>query len=353
MPAETRSRILSVIALCAMIGFFHGCNGESGDRDGASSASTWRFAIEEIQGSIQDSYAQKFKELVEEKSEGDIEVTVYPYGSLGTSDEITEQMRMGALQFAMSSPGHLGNVIPEVQVFLLHFLLSEDEEVNLKVLSDEELLRTFDELYRERDLKLLGFFQEGWMVWTTKHEVRSPADFDGVKIRVMTSPLLVSAYKAYGANPVTRPYSEVYSGLQLGMIDGQVNPVFAIEEMSFYEVSDWMIFADHAPFITSVVTNADFYEGLPAARKQIIDEAVAELNEYIFDVQREVNAERLETITENKPDINIVSELTAEEREAFRELSLPVRDEFIDLVGDRGEEILQLILDKVETYESQ
>ena len=90
----------------------------------------WRFAIEETIGSVQHQYAMKFKELVEERSNGEIEVTIYPYGTLGTSDQITELVDMEVVQFAMASPGHLGKLIPEVQVFLLHFLFSDDDEIN-------------------------------------------------------------------------------------------------------------------------------------------------------------------------------------------------------------------------------
>ncbi|MFP3428076.1 TRAP transporter substrate-binding protein DctP, partial [Pseudoalteromonas sp. SIMBA_162] len=75
----------------------------------------------------------------------------------------------------------------------------------------------------------------------------------------------------YGANPTPMPYSEVYSGLQLGQIDGQVNPVFAIQEMSFYEVQDYMIQAKQAQFITTLVASSDFYSGLDDEQQQMLD----------------------------------------------------------------------------------
>ncbi|MFH1300570.1 MAG: TRAP transporter substrate-binding protein DctP, partial [Planctomycetota bacterium] len=185
----------------------------------------WRFAIEETVGSVQHQYALKFKELVEARSDGEIEVTIYPYGTLGTSDQITEQVDMGVIQFAMASPGHLGKLIPEVQVFLLHFLFSDNDEINNSVLNeDPQLRKTFNDLYARKNFKLLSIFSEGWQVWTTKKSIQTPDDFRGVKMRVMTSPLLLAAYEAYGASPTPLPYSEVYSALQLNMIDGQENP---------------------------------------------------------------------------------------------------------------------------------
>src|SRR5690606_1272761 len=121
----------------------------------------------------------------------------------------------------------------------------------------------------------------------------------------MTSPLLLAAYAAYGASPTPLPYSEVYSALQLSMIDGQVNPVFAIEEMSFYEVSDYLIFPRHAPFVATAAANRDFYQGLPSADRQLVDEVFAQLQDEIFEIQRDYNRERLALIRERRPQLEI------------------------------------------------
>jgi len=315
--------------------------------DSPSRRREWKFAIEEIQGSVQDLYAQRFKELIEEQSKGEIKVTVYPYGALGTSDEVTELLSLGAIQFAMASPGHLGKLIPELQLFLLHFIFSEDNRVNQHVLGESrELYDRFDELYADKGLKLLAFYPEGWQVWTTQKPIRVPADFDGLKIRVMTSPILIEAYKAYGANPTPLPYSEVYGALQLKMIDAQVNPIFAIEEMSFYEVTDYLVFAKQSQFVTSTVTNPRFFASLPAWQQTMVRSTIKQLNAYIFGVQAEFNAERLEKIERAKPDIHIVR-LTEAERELFRQASLPVRKKYVDMVGPAAERLLNLFLEEI------
>lgn len=327
------------------------CN-SSGRPAPAGTTVEWKFAIEEVQGSVQDAYAQEFKRRIEERLRGRVGVTIYPYGTLGTSEQITELVHLGAVQFAMASPGHLGRLIPEIQLFLLHFVFSDDNEVNKAVLgSDEVFARGFARLYEEKGLRLLSLYPEGWQVWTTRKPIRTPADFAGLKMRVMTSPLLIEAYRAYGANPTPLPYGEVYGALQLGMIDAQVNPVFAIEEMNFYEVTDYLIFPKHAQFVTSVVTNPRFLDALPPAERRAVAETVAELNDYIFEVQAEYNAARLAKMRSRKPDLGVIR-LTAEEREAFRVASLPVRKEYVELVGPSGREILDMFLASVRRAES-
>jgi tripartite ATP-independent transporter DctP family solute receptor len=310
----------------------------------------WRFAIEEIEGSVQHLYATRFRTLVEERTAGEVSVEIYPYGSLGTSAQITEQVQSGALQLAFASPGHLGSVIPEVQVFSLHFLLADDERVNQAVLTgDGEARRLLEEAYRERRLELLDIVPEGWMVWTANRPLHAPADFDGLKIRTMVSPLLVEAYSAYGADPTPMPYAEVYGGLQLHMIDAQVNPVFAIEEMSFYEVQDYMIFANHAPFVTTLVASPGFIASLAPGRRAVLEGVIAELDGYIFDAQRRLNADRLAKI-EAEGGTQILT-LDSAERRRFRDLSRPVRRTYVEMAGPRGQAILDALSREVREAE--
>jgi len=307
--------------------------------DTPQTGEVWRFAIEETGGSVQDAYAQRFAELVEAETQGAVQVVIYPYGTLGTSDQVTEQIHMGTLQLAMASPGHLGTLIPEVQAFLLHFVLSEDEEVNHRALRDPELTTLLETLYAEKGLQYLAAFSEGWMVWTTRKPVHEPADFDGVKMRVMTSPLLLAAYEAYGADATPLPYAEVYSGLQLRMIDGQVNPIFAIEEMSFYEVTDYLVFPNHAQFYTTVVTNPEFYRGLSQERRELLDRTIGALHQEIFTIQRAYNEERLKKMLERRPELNIIR-LDATERARFAARSSEIERAYVALAGPRGEQLL-------------
>lgn len=337
--------LLAVVGVAA-----GGCGGGDMGRD-AESPQHWRFAIEETIGSVQYAYAQRFKELIEQRTEGRIRVTVYPYGALGTSDQLTEQLDLGAIQFVMASPGHLGKLIPEVQVFLLHFLFSDDEELNQRVLKDDaELREILEELYTHKRMKLLAIYSEGWQVWTTQRPVRSMDDFRGMKFRVMTSPLLIAAFEAYGASPTPLPYSEVYSGLQLNMIDGQENPIFAIQEMSFYEVTDWMIFPRHAPFITTAVTEQRFFDSLSTQKQQLVLETIDELDEYILNVQREFNDHRLDLILQARPEIRMI-ELSDDERQEFEQAARSVRELFIRRYGETAERLIRRIEQAIREQE--
>lgn len=360
--------------LAALLLVLPGCDaGRTVDKPGPR---IWRFAIEESEGSVQHEYALRFKQLIEERTAGEVEVIVYPYGTLGTSTHITEQLNMGVIELAMASPGSLGKFIPQLQVFLLHFVLPKEDRAIHQMLSDPELVKYIDPWYATKGLKLLSIFSEGEMVWTMKKEIRRPKDFRGVKMRVMTSPILLAAYRAYGASPTPMPYSEVYSGLQLNMIDGQVNPVFAIERQKFHEVTSWLVFPHHASFITTCAANREFFESLPTNRRELVQDVIKELDDYIFDVQMRFQTERLKDILRDKLHqrseyticgdlsrfmeslsdaerreliedndlLRIEPGLSADEREAFRRASLNVRGMYLKNGGPGAEELLDRLL---------
>lgn len=312
----------------------------------------WRFGLEEIQGSVQYEYANRFAEIVSEKTDGQVEVRLFPYGQLGGLTDIYDQVQAGSVQLAFGS-GFLGGTVPESQLFSLNFILTDDELRNTQILNDEQFRKNDDlvNAFRERNLHPLAIVPEGWQVWTANKAVRTPEDFSGLAIRTMDNRLLRETYSAYGANPTTMEYGELYSGLQLGQLDGNIQPVFAHQEMDFYQVQDYMIFANQAQFIATFMANSDWYDNLSDEHEEIIEDAVVELVPYIHEVQTRLNAERLDIITENS-DIEVIR-LTPEERAAFRERSLPVRDVFVDMVGDRGENLLNALLDLVDEGEPE
>jgi TRAP-type transport system periplasmic protein len=164
--------------------------------------------------------------------------------------------------------------------------------------------------------------------------------------------MLVETYKSFGAVPTPLPYSEVYGGLQLKMIDGQENPVFAIEEMKFYEVNDVMTWSGHQQFTVTVLSSESWYQGLPAEQRKLIDETVEELAPYIFETQAQYNAERLEKIKQAKPGIQLVR-LNEQEQAAFREASLPMRDKLVQLAGPEAGRVLEALEQEIKALEQQ
>lgn len=328
-----------------------GCSSTSKTDSEVAEKATWRFVHEEIEGSVQDMYAQKFKELIEAKSDGRITVEVYPVGQLGDGVGQVELLQNGGVEFAINNPGSTGTIVPENQLFSLHFILSDDMDVNQKVMREGKSIKKLNKMYLDKGMKVLDWFTEGFQMWTGNKALKTPEDLKGFKMRTMASPMIVAAYEAYDANPTPVPYMEVYSSLQLKMIDGQVNPIFAIQEMKFYEVQSHLMLSKQNTFVGTFCANPDFWEGLSDKDKKMVESIIPELNDYIFNAQEKLNSDRLEMIKEAS-DIEII-ELTDEERAKLKEASMSAREVYIERAGEKGKEILELLDEDVKNFEGE
>lgn len=302
----------------------------------------WKFAHEELQGGFMDEVAREFAKRLKEKSNGEINIDIYPSGTLGTSQDLVELVQNRAIEFNWADSGHLGSFIPEVQVMLLHYIFPKDIDAVQKVMQEGSFHDILDPRFREKNLEPLGYFSEGWQVWTSNKPLRKPEDFNGFKMRTMTSKLIVDAYKQYGANPTPTPFSEVYSALQLNMVDGQVNPLFVIHDMKFFEVQDYLNFGYSNPFILTLVTSHEFFNSLPGDIQEMIRETAYELIPFGFQWQAEFNQKQLDAMLKKKPSLEVVR-LTEEEISKFKELAQPVRDIYYKMAPEYGPDLVKAL----------
>lgn len=304
----------------------------------AATADTWRYAFEEALEDVQGVFAQKFKEEVEANT--DHTVQLFPYGTLGESADTMEQAQAGILQFVDQSPGFTGSLIPEAQVFFVPYLLPQDTQALGEFFRTSKAVNEmFPELYAEQGLELLTMFPEGEVCVTTQKPVTEPADLNEVKVRVMTNPLLVESYQAFGATPTPLPWGEVYGALQTGIIQGQENPMFWNWSANMYEVSEVITCLGHSNFTTAVMANKEFYDGLSGEEQQVVQDAIDVAFDHIIDYQQGLHEESIEKIKEAKPEIEI-NVLSEEQRQPFIEAGEKVEDRFIEMTGDSGKAIL-------------
>lgn len=307
---------------------------------------TWRMAHEEYNGSMQDVYCQEFAKKLNEKSDGKINLEVYQVGQIGDATQQCELLQNGGLEFAIISPGNTGTIVPENQLFSLHFLFSDDMSKTMDVLKNSKALNEMlGQKYLDKKIKVLAYWQEGFMQWTSNKPLHSPEDFKGVKFRTMPSPMIVEAYNAYGANPTPMAYLEVYSGLQLNMIEGQENPISAIEESKFYEVQKYLTEANSNLYVTTTAVSPDFFDGLPEDIQKIVLDCVEEMRPRSLEIVEELNGAALEKI-QAVSDITVES-LTDDERAKFKDAAMKAYDKYKEMVGADGAEILDKLLEEI------
>ncbi|MEA3436411.1 MAG: TRAP transporter substrate-binding protein DctP [Thermodesulfobacteriota bacterium] len=229
-----------------------------------------RIATEEIEGDFMTVWARNFSDHMKKWSNGKIDINVYPYGTLGAAGDINELAQIGVVEYVFSDYAWISSFVPQAQVLALNYLFPTEKvpEILEWMIKKGKFMPLMEKAFRKNGLVPLSIMFEGWQWLTSKRKVESLGDMKGLKLRVMSSKLLVEDYKAYGAVPTPMDYGEVYSGLQMGLIDGQVNPLFAIYSMKFFEVQNYCTQLKSEPFIGIPTVNQKFFDALPKKVQQ-------------------------------------------------------------------------------------
>ena len=343
--------LLLAVSLIAVMLIFAGCGGND-DSQTEGQTEVWKLAHTESTGTMYDNYAHHFADLVSEKSNGRISVEIYPVGQLGDTATQVELLMNNGIQFGMFAAGDVGDMFPATQAMALNFVFSDNDDVNNAVLTQGEATKYLDTLFEEKNLITYDWLSLGNMQWTSNKPLHSLSDFKGFKMRIMASPIIAANYEALGASPTPMAFTETYSGLQLKTVEGTEQPLNAIQEMKFYEVQDYITMSNHAQMASFISMNADFYNGLSDEDKALLEEIKPEMENFAAENLQQLLTEKFDAIKEAKPEIK-VEELTEEERQAFIDASLPVRDRIEEFGGKEAKKVLDLLLADVEKYEKE
>ncbi|SER89258.1 tripartite ATP-independent transporter solute receptor, DctP family [Gracilibacillus ureilyticus] len=323
--------------------------GEEGGEEasGDFEEAEWSFVTEELDGEVQYEYAEEFGKRIEEKTGGAITVVPYEYGALGSEVDQAQLLQQGGVQLAVMSPGFTGGQVPDGQIFSLHYFFPADPAQTQEVLTNSEALNTdLRAKYEEHNITPLSYWTEGAMAWTSNVGIDEPSDWEGLNMRVQESPLMRETYAAYGATVQSISWGELYTALDRETVDAQENPVFFINSASFYEVQDTLTISNHNNYVAMTTANTDWYNGLPENEKQLIDETVAEMQDWIFEEQKAQNEAGLAAIKEDIENPTEIIELTEEQIAAFKEVAEPVHEQFRN--GELTEGVDSAIYDKLK-----
>jgi TRAP-type C4-dicarboxylate transport system substrate-binding protein len=182
---------------------------------------------------------------------------------------------------------------------------------------------------------------------TSNKKFRTPEDTEGIKIRVMGSPMLIEAYNTYGFDAITLDYGEIYSALQMNLLDAQVQPMFANYSMGFYEQVDYITNMEAEMFTSLPLANKEFFDSLPQEIQDKILEIWADLMVPAGEDSLVREQKFIDMVQEKKPDIEFYR-FTDEDIAPFRELSRSLHDKYLEIGGDGAEKILETLLADLE-----
>lgn len=277
----------------------------------------------------------KFKELVEERSDGNIEVLIYPNEVLGSEAEMIESVTLNDLQ--MVAAAAYSQYDPRISVFELPYLFDSYEQA-WEVL-DGPIGREVAELYLEDNLRLLAYFENGFRHVTSNKPVETPEDLQGVKIRTPENPLSIKTFEAFGSNPTPMAFGELYTGLQQGTVDAQENPFANTYASRLYEVQDYVNLTGHQYMPLPVAISEEFWHSLPSEMQDIISESAQDAAQY----HRDLITQNEEKILSEMESAGVT--IVEAERESFGALVEPVYDYFRKAYGN---ELLDKVLNAIK-----
>jgi len=225
-------------------------------------------------------YAQgavKFAELVYEKTNGEVEIQIFPSSQLGNQRDLVEGLTFGTVDLTLTSTAVLANFLPKMAIFDLPFIF-RDIPHTYKALDTigVEMGKDLEPL----GLKLLAFFENGVRHLTnSRRAVEVPEDMKGLKIRVMEQPVYIEMMNALGANPTPMAFGELFTALQQGTVDGQENPVSHIWTKRFFEVQKYISLTGHTYSAEPLLISTISWDKLPVDfQKAITDSAIEALD---------------------------------------------------------------------------
>lgn len=250
---------------------------------------------------------QVFKKYIEEGSGGRIAVEILGSGSMGGEREILESVTMGTIEGGMAMSSLFTTYLPDWNIFDLPFVFKSREDWAAKV--DGEMGQLLAAETESIHVKVLSYFDGGFRaISNTKRPILSMDDFKGIKCRVGESTLMIDTHKALGDNPIPMSFSEIYTALQQGTIDGVDTSVIYVQDGNFQEVAKYCTLTNHTALQMVTFINQDFFDSLPEDLQQVVIDAADKTTVEQRVIAVEVDEKAMQVMTDAGMQIDVPSQ---------------------------------------------
>lgn len=296
------------------------------EADPAAEIEEITFALGDVSGSgtFLELNAEFFAEKVSELSGGKMKVDVFSDGLLGTEDALMTNIQSGALEMANFS-STFTNLVKSAGIFDFPYLINDRAQIDK--LEEAGVIDYIRAEAEKINIKIVGMNENGFRQITTNTPVVKPEDLKGIVIRTPSNSLRVKTFEAFGANPVSISFSELYQSLSQHICDAQENPLATIVSSQFYDHQTHLCISNHVYTPGWICMNLGLYNSLSDAQRAVIDEAGALTSQHV----REAGADADKTNLQACKDHGMT--VTEADVEAFRAIVIPLWDEFAEDVG--------------------
>ena len=259
---------------------------------------------------------ERFAKIVAEKSNGELEVRVFPAGQLGSERDMVEGLQLGSLEMTLTSTGPLGNFVPQVKLFNLPFLF-KDRQTCYRVL-DGPVGTKIADMFPRVGIRSLGWYENGFRnITNSKRAIRLPADMKGLKIRVMEDDVFILTMKSLGASPLPMAFGELYTALEQKTVDAQENPLAVINSSRLFEVQKYLAMTGHFYSPAMLLISEIAWKALTPGQQRIISLAASQARDF-----------------ERKISLEADQKLEAELKTSGMTVTHPDKNRFAEAVND-------------------
>ncbi len=307
-----------------------------------AAAQTLRFGHANGEGEIAAELFEEFAERVGARTEGAVTIQIFPNEQLGNENELVQQAKAGAIDITAPSMPSASLLVPALEIPSAPFLWSNWEEAQAIIMSDA-MQPAFDELAEQHDLRPLSkIWYWGWRNFTfAGHEVRGPDDMAGLRVRVPEQPAWIGMVQAFGASPTPIAFSDVYSALQQGVVDGQENPIPTIYTRRFFEVQDYVVMSQHMLQNNMMLINTNSFAGLDHDYQLVLLEEAARVSALNTSIQQRREQQMLDEIDADA-NTTVIYDV---DRDAFAELMV---DAYPTMAERWGRDNFDRVVDAIE-----
>jgi tripartite ATP-independent transporter DctP family solute receptor len=285
-------------------------------------------------GSLFEASANEFAERANARFEEqglDYKVVVFGSSQLGTDEELMQKLRLGTVDLALPSTV-MSSTVDAFGVFEMPYLVKDRE--HMKRIEEEIFWPTLAPLAEEQGYEILAVWENGFRHITNNvRPIETPEDLQGIKLRVPSGEWRVKMFQAYAANPTPMAFSEVFTALQTGVIDGQENPFAQIWSAKFQEVQEYLSLTGHVYTPAYVTAGKQRFESLPPEVQQVLVDTAKETQGFVYETAAAMEGDLLAQLEEGGMQVNEA------DKDAFIEASQPIYDEFSSEV-DIGKKLI-------------
>jgi len=291
---------------------------------------TFKFALNAPEGHPAIAGMKRFAETVAAKSNGRFKVNLFYSGTLGSDQAVISALKGGTIEMAVMNSGILSSEAKELAIFDFPFLFANEKESDAIV--DGPVGKKMHALLESKGIVGLSYWELGYrQITNSKRPINKVEDIEGLKLRVIPSPINIDWTKALGANPTPLPFPEVYGALEQKAIDGQENPLSVIAASKFWEVQKYVALTNHQYNPQSVIFSKKVWDTLSPADRKMIDDAADDATKSQREQARAAVAANLELLKKNGM---VVTQLPPAEVAKLREKMKPVIVKYTASVGE-------------------